>query len=494
MWWSDREAVMSVDSGKEAGTGRIRVLHVDDEPAFGALVKTVLEQEHDGLEVITEVDARHGLERLETDRIDCIVSDYDMPEVKGLEFLETVRGSHPDIPFILFTGKGSEEIASEAVGRGVTDYLQKSSGTEQYEVLGNRIQNSVRSYRTEHELERSRAFLDRVLDLSPAAVVVLDGEGSIIRSNKLAETTLGLSKAEIAERTFNDDKWRIVDENGEPVSDDALPFRQVAETGDPIFDVEHGIRRPDGELVWLSINAAPLWDDAPSSDQVVAVLSDESNRRVKDRHQAETIRQLEGLGRVLSHDLGNALNIAVGRLELARETGDSTNLEAVEDSLQRATDILADLTDAIKAGSVVDEVTDLDVGDVFDLAWATQETNDAKSDVESGMRIRADEMALLRVFENLIRNTVEHGGEGRTVRVGPLANGFFVEDDGPGVRPENRTAVFEPGYTTKAGGTGIGLPSIKQIALAHGCETRITDGDDGGARFEFTNVEQATPA
>jgi len=115
---------------------------------------------------------------------------------------------------------------------------------------------------------------------------------------------------------------------------------------------------------------------------------------------------------VLSHDLGNALNIAVGRLELARETGDSTNLEAVEDSLQRATDILADLTDAIKAGSVVDEVTDLDVGDVFDLAWATQETNDAKSDVESGMRIRADEMALLRVFENLIRNTVEHGGEG----------------------------------------------------------------------------------
>jgi len=54
--------------------------------------------------------------------------------------------------------------------------------------------------------------------------------------------------------------------------------------------------------------------------------------------------------------------------------------------------------------------------------------------------------------------------------------------------------VFEPGYTTKAGGTGIGLPSIKQIALAHGWETRITDGDDGGARFEFTNVEQATPA
>lgn len=485
---------MSVDGERAGRSRRIRVLHVDDDPAFGDLVKAFLEREHDAIEVVTDVRASDGLDRLRTDQVDCIVSDYDMPGMKGLEFLETVRGSHPDVPFILFTGKGSEEIASEAVGRGVTDYLQKGSGTEQYEVLGNRIRNSVRSYRTEHELERSRAFLDRVLDLSPAAVVVLDGEGNIVRSNGLAETTLGLSKAELAERTFDDSDWHIVDEDGEPVSEDALPFRRVAATGEPVYDVEHGVRRPDGETIWLSINAAPLWDDDASTERVVAVLSDESNRKVRERQQAETIRQLEGMGRVLSHDLGNALNIAQGRLELARETGDDDHLQAVDDSLERAVDILTDLTGAIKAGSVVDEVGPVDAGDVFERAWATQQTGDATRAVGGPIPVLADEMALLRIFENLVRNALEHGGETVTVTVGALPSGFYVADDGVGIAAEDRTRVFEPGYTSKAGGTGIGLPSIRQIALAHGWETRLAESEAGGARFEFTNVDAAESA
>lgn len=483
---------MSIDAEKEGQTRRIRVLHVDDEPEFGDLVKTFLEQKQARLEVVTETRARDGIDRLKTDSIDCLVSDYDMPEMKGLEFLELVRGSYPEIPFILFTGKGSEEIASEAIGRGVTDYLQKGGGSDQYEVLANRIKNSVQSYRTEHELERSRAFLDRVLDLSPSAVVVLDGEGSIIRSNKLAETTLGLSKNEIAERTFDDTAWKIVDENGDPIPDDALPFKRVAETGDPVYDVEHGIRRPDGEIIWLSINAAPLRNESSSTDQVVAVLSDESNRKLQEHHHMETIRQLEGLGRVLSHDLGNALNIAQGRLELARETGDTEQHDQVDESLTRAVDILNDLTDAIQARSVVDEVASVDAGVVFNRAWKTQETSDATKRVEAGIRIQADKTALLRIFENLIRNTLEHGVDTAIIRVGALANGFFVEDDGPGIPEDVRRQVLEPGYTTKEDGTGIGLPSVQQISLAHGWETKITDSEDGGARFEFTNVEEPT--
>jgi PAS domain S-box-containing protein len=329
-----------------------------------------------------------------------------------------------------------------------------------------------------------------VLDLSPAAVVVLDGDGTIVRSNELAETTLGLSKAEMAERTFNDPAWRIVDEDGEPVDDDALPFRRVAATGEPVYDVEHGVRRPDGEVIWLSINAAPLWDGDAATKQVVAVLSDESGRKVRQRQQAETIRQLEGMGRVLSHDLGNALNIAQGRLELARETGDDDHLDALGDSLERAVDILTDLTGAIAAGSVVDEVGPVDAGDVFERAWATQETADATKAVEGPIPVRADEMALLRIFENLVRNALEHGGAAVTVTVGALPSGFYVEDDGPGIPAGDRQRVFEPGHTSKEDGTGIGLPSIRQIALAHGWETRLAENDTGGgARFEFTNVE-----
>jgi DNA-binding NtrC family response regulator len=72
-----------------------------------------------------------------------IISDYDMPGMDGLEFLRTVRETRPDLPFILFTGKGSEAVASEAIAADVTHYFQKRSGPEQYELLANRIENAV---------------------------------------------------------------------------------------------------------------------------------------------------------------------------------------------------------------------------------------------------------------------------------------------------------------------------------------------------------------
>ncbi|MFW5938988.1 MAG: ATP-binding protein [Halolamina sp.] len=75
-----------------------------------------------------------------------------------------------------------------------------------------------------------------------------------------------------------------------------------------------------------------------------------------------------------------------------------------------------------------------------------------------------------------------------TIRLGALPDGFYVEDDGPGIPEDEREKVFEPEYTTKRDGTGTGLVSIHQIALAHGWETEIADGSDGGARFKFTNV------
>ena len=97
----------------------VRILHVDDEPDFADLTAIHLERERDDFEVVTATSATEGLERLAESDIDCIVSDYDMPGMDGLEFLEAVREECPDLPFILFTGRGSEEIASEADRKSV---------------------------------------------------------------------------------------------------------------------------------------------------------------------------------------------------------------------------------------------------------------------------------------------------------------------------------------------------------------------------------------
>jgi signal transduction histidine kinase len=94
-------------------------------------------------------------------------------------------------------------------------------------------------------------------------------------------------------------------------------------------------------------------------------------------------------------------------------------------------------------------------------------------------------------LENLFRNAIEHGGEDVTIRVGGLSDGFYVEDDGPGIPEDARDEVFEVGYSTSPNGTGFGLNIVKEIVEAHGWEIGVTAGMDGGARFEITGVESA---
>jgi PAS domain S-box-containing protein len=143
----------------------IRVLHVDDEQALAELGAEMLHREDDRFSVATAGSASEGADRLAADDFDCIVSDYDMPGQNGIEFLETVRDEYPDVPFMLYTGKGSEEVASKALSTGATDYLQKGSGTDQYKLLANRIRNAVEQSRTRQravDLERIRALVSEI--------------------------------------------------------------------------------------------------------------------------------------------------------------------------------------------------------------------------------------------------------------------------------------------------------------------------------------------
>ncbi|MBZ6495321.1 bacterio-opsin activator domain-containing protein [Natrinema longum] len=141
----------------------ITVLVVDNEPGFADLVGTMLEREREAIGSLSATGGTEALEVLEHREVDCIVSDYEMPELTGLELLERVRADDPDLPFVLFTGRGSEEVASEAIAAGVTQYLQKETGNEQYALLANQITNAVEQYRTETELRESERRYERTL-------------------------------------------------------------------------------------------------------------------------------------------------------------------------------------------------------------------------------------------------------------------------------------------------------------------------------------------
>lgn len=131
----------------------IRVLHVEDDAEFADLTASFLQQEIDRLEIERVQSADEGLRILKQRNIDCVISDYELPNTDGIEFLRTIRNEHPSLPVVLFTGKGSEEIASEAISAGVGDYLQKG-GAERFQILANRIENLVDQFRAETDRDR----------------------------------------------------------------------------------------------------------------------------------------------------------------------------------------------------------------------------------------------------------------------------------------------------------------------------------------------------
>jgi CheY-like chemotaxis protein len=139
--------------------GPIRVLLVDDDPSLADLMANQLGGLRDEFAIRVETDPNDALEAVEEGDVDCVVSDYHMPEMDGLELLRYVREMEPNIPFILFTARGSEEIASEAVSEGVTDYFRKRRGSEQWRVLANRIENVAARYRAEAAVQRRESAL-----------------------------------------------------------------------------------------------------------------------------------------------------------------------------------------------------------------------------------------------------------------------------------------------------------------------------------------------
>ena len=150
--------------------GTVRVLLVDDDEDVAATAASFLEQERAHFEVVTAPDATAGLDVLADQSVDCVVSDYNMPGTNGLAFLDRVRADHGDLPFVLFTGEGSEALASEAISAGVTDYVRKAVGTEQYALLANRIDRAVEAHRSQAALAERTQRLETLISNLPGIV------------------------------------------------------------------------------------------------------------------------------------------------------------------------------------------------------------------------------------------------------------------------------------------------------------------------------------
>lgn len=156
----------------------IRVLHVDDEQPFLELTRDYIEDINDNIKVISETNPRNATNRILEEKVDCVVSDYDMIKMTGLELYDEVREIDNRIPFILFTGKGTEEIASRAISKGVTDYVQKGK-SDHFELLSNKIENSTEHARSQRELDEVYNAVEMNMD----GVAILNQDTEYIYAN-----------------------------------------------------------------------------------------------------------------------------------------------------------------------------------------------------------------------------------------------------------------------------------------------------------------------
>ncbi|MFB6297449.1 MAG: PAS domain S-box protein [Salinirussus sp.] len=757
----------------------IRVLHVDDDPGITDLTATFLERESERVSVETATSADEGLELLTESEFDCIVSDYQMPGMNGIEFLESVAEDHPDLPFILYTGKGSEEVASEAIGAGVTDYLQKETGTDHYDLLANRILRAVNTQRHErriqffetlekeltelaidflrvegddidslvdrtlgrlgtlvdadrtyvfdvdHEAEtlsntyewcsegvepqidmlqdipqetvpwwtqRLKNFenitIPNVSELPPAAAaeqellqnqnieslivtpMISDGElvgfigfdwveeqeawsdefinvlrmvsELITTARRRKERRQELEEFETIIEALGDAVY-VLDEEGQftYVSDEFVELvgydqdrllgsrpslikgeeaveqadrqlgRLLSSDGPETGTFEVTVQSREGESIVCEDNMGVLPYDGEEFNGSVGTLRDLTDRKNREQELRELKNQYETLaenfpdgavflidadlkyvraggeelrsvgltpgdveGRtphdlfpeeiadvtchyyeealagtantfeqeyggeqyqvqtvpvrtddeeieyvmavsqnvtervadkrelerqndrlaefasIVSHDLRNPLRVADGRLELLRDDCESDHIDDIAQALDRMDALIEDLLTLAREGDQVDETEPVELASVAEDSWQIVNTEQATLEADATRTIEADQSRLRQLFENLYRNAVEHGGDSVTVSVGTMNDGFYVADTGSGIPESDQEEVFEAGYSTDEEGTGFGLRIVEQVVDAHGWEITVTESDQGGARFEFTGVEE----
>lgn len=140
------QSTLRLETGEQTERRQsVEVLLVDDDPDDLEMGELFLQRESDRFSITCATSAAGGLEYLAGGgTFDCVVSDFSMPGMNGIEFLREVRDRFPGLPFILYTGQGSEQIAKQAIIDDVTDYVEKDIGTDQYAVLAERIWKAVR--------------------------------------------------------------------------------------------------------------------------------------------------------------------------------------------------------------------------------------------------------------------------------------------------------------------------------------------------------------
>ncbi len=281
----------------------ISILHVDDEPTLLAISRLFIERDNE-CRVTTCEKVTSALVLLEQEKFDIIISDYEMPDLNGIDFLKKVRSRAVYIPFIIFTGRGREDVVIEALNSGADYYLQKGGDPKsQYAELIHKIHQAVLHHRIERELKNSRQLQSDIISFLPDGMFAVDLKGRVIAWNKTMEEMTGLSAGDVLGQGdyiyslpfYEEKRPMLIDLILNWDEGWAKKYQAIRREADKIIAeifISH-IYQGKGAFFWAV--ASPLYD---SNGTVIGAI--ESLRNIGDRIQteitlAETIQQYSSI-------------------------------------------------------------------------------------------------------------------------------------------------------------------------------------------------------
>jgi PAS domain S-box-containing protein len=457
----------------------ISILYVDDEPELLGLCKIFLEQAGE-FRVTPVASAQESLDLLSTTSYDAIISDYQMPDIDGLEFLKRVRSQDDDIPFILFTGRGREEVVIEAINNKVDFYLQKGGDPKaQFAELGHKVKKAVKSRDAINALraenEKNRGLMDHASD----AIFIADaGTGMLIDANRKALELIGRSLEEIKAMHQTDlhppDKKELFPE----------VFLQHAREGTAIQT--EIIANRNGRHIPVIASATIM--DLGGRRCFMEIFHDISDIKMAQDALQLANRKLNLLAEITRHDIRNKLTVMGGYLDLIRERPAESQHSMYVRKMKDTVSIIGENIEFTRLYQNLGIVAPVwqNVHEAFFNACTHVDIRKIRVQSDSdGFEIYADPL-LERVFYNLVENAILHGNRVSMVRISahesPAGLLLSLEDDGIGIPVPDKERVFTKGFGKN---TGLGLFLVKEILSITNISIAETGEYQHGARFEM---------
>ena len=480
-----------------------RVLLVDDNVELAANVGEILESE--GAVVVHASTAKEGI-ALAHSPFEVALVDIRLPDGTGLELLPKLRAISGPIPeILLITGDATLEDAIEAVKAGAYDYVVKPFDPLRLIATVQHASNLVHTKKQTAELTRKLADREENLRTLVGTVQVMLltlSDGGIINSvNPAAEQHLGLDEPELAGRSLSE----------------FVPVREHEELHNAIALVSGGTPAGfDTRIMRGGSNQGPeyrvrwQWTPLQHKDGTIEIyasgldVTELANLERRTR-LSEKLAAVGTLAAGLAHEIRNPLNAAELQLQLMarrinklslpepmRQKSDGA-ITAVRVELGRLTRLVEDFLNFARPTQLRTSKVEMSqffrqLHDFVEPAASAAQTALALHMPDSPLYITADAERLKQVFLNIINNATRAAGSGGEVQIRVEADGksvrVTISDTGPGIAEEDLPRVFEPFYTTAAGGTGLGMSITHSIVSLHGGDIELRN--DQGLHVDVT--------